>query len=337
MAYQHPYRGNDENLPPHHSTSHQMREPTERYTTLQKIGEGTYGVVFKCRDNATNQFVAQKRIRIDPDDEGVPSTAIREISLLREVQHRNCVRLLDVTSQDRKLVLVFEFLDQDLKSFMDKRVAMGPISGKALKSYMYQLIDGIHACHARRVAHRDLKPQNILVSTDASTVKIADFGLARTFRIPTATYTHEVITLWYRAPEILLGAKHYLPAVDIWSLGCIMAELATHRPLFPGDSEIDQLFRIFRNLGTPTEASWCGVTDLPDFGSSFPNWRRKPLSELVPTIDAQGIDLLTHMLQYHPHDRIHAYAALQHPWFDEVRAELVEAAQLDRSRNNMAH
>ena len=358
---------------PHHSHQQQYHQhqqaggaappppPTERYTTISKIGEGTYGVVFKCFDNETRQYVAQKRIRIDADDEGVPSTAVREISLLREVQHRNCVRLLDVTSHDRKLVLVFEFLDQDLKHLMDRRITalgsssssshtasssalrhLGPeqlaaiggaplsagcgIHGVNLKRFMYQLIDGIHACHSRRIVHRDLKPQNILVSRDGQTVKIADFGLARTFRVPTATYTHEVVTLWYRAPEILLGARHYLPAVDMWSLGCIMAELAAIRPLFPGDSEIDQLFRIFRVLGTPAEDVWAGVTDLPDYGPSFPCWPRRDLGEVLPMLDRDGIDLLNAMLQYHPHDRVHAFAALQHPWFDEVREEMVGAA-----------
>ena len=233
----------------------------ERFTRMEKIGEGTYGVVHKCEDLTTGQLVALKRIRLDPEDEGVPSTAIREISILRELQHPNVVRLLDVVCQEHRLLLVFEFVDQDLKRMMDRRST--PLIGRKLKCMMYQLLDGLNACHSRRFVHRDLKPHNILVSRDGSIVKLADFGLARAYHIPFNTYTREVITLWYRAPEILLGEKHYLPAVDIWSLGCIFAELANNAPLFPGDCEIHQLFLIFKSLGTPNEELWPGVQELP--------------------------------------------------------------------------
>ena len=293
----------------------------ERFTRLEKVGEGTYGVVYKCEDNTTGQLVALKRIRLDPDDEGVPSTAIREVSLLREVHHPNVVRLLDVVCQDKKLLLVFEFLEQDLKRMMDLRAT--PLLGRKLKILMFQLIDGIHACHSKRIIHRDLKPQNILVSKDEGTVKIADFGLSRAFRIPTSTYTHDVVTLWYRAPEILLGEKHYLPAVDIWALGCIMAELATSKALFQGECEIHELYTIFKLLGTPAETNWKGVTRLPEYKSSFPQWQRSSLSDAVPTLDPVGVDLLSCMLRYSPTERIHAHGALHHPWFDEIRHEMV--------------
>jgi len=289
----------------------------ERFTRLEKIGEGTYGVVFKCEDNTTGHYVAVKRIPLESDEEGVPSTAIREISLLREVNHANVVKLLDVVCQDRRLFLVFEYLDQDLKKMMDLRAS--PLIGRRMKVAMHQLLQGLHACHSNRIVHRDLKPQNILVTKDEQVLKLADFGLSRAFRIPTQTYTHEVVTLWYRAPEILLGEKHYLPTVDIWALGCIMAELATGKPLFTGEHEIHQLFNIFRVLGTPTENLWRGVSNLPDFSTQFPSWPAVPLDKVVPTLDADGIDLLSKMLRYHPRERIQAYAALQHRWFDEIR------------------
>lgn len=132
------------------------------------------------------------------------------------------------------------------------------------------------------------------------------------------TYTHEVVTLWYRAPEILLGAKHYSTPVDIWSIGCIFCEMVNQRPLFPGDSEIDELFRIFRVLGTPTEATWPGVTMLPDYKPSFPQWQRQEWSQVAPTLDAAGMELLSQMLVYEPSRRISARAALTHPFFDEL-------------------
>jgi serine/threonine protein kinase len=181
------------------------------------------------------------------------------------------------------------------------------------------MLDGILFCHTHRIIHRDLKPQNLLVSKDGLMIKLADFGLARAFQVPLHTYTHEVVTLWYRAPEILLGDKHYSPAVDIWSVGCIFAEMATKQPLFPGDSEIDELYKIFRLLGTPNEHTWPSVTSLPDYAPVFPQWAAQPLSSVVTPLDREGIDMLSKMLVYEPTRRLTAKAALQHTYFDEIR------------------
>uniref|UniRef100_A0A8C2SPE0 Cyclin-dependent kinase 2 n=1 Tax=Coturnix japonica TaxID=93934 RepID=A0A8C2SPE0_COTJA len=229
--------------------------------------------------------------------------------------HPSC-RLLDVIHTENKLYLVFEFLHQDLKKFMDAS-SLGGIALPLIKSYLFQLLQGLAFCHAHRVLHRDLKPQNLLINADGA-IKLADFGLARAFGVPVRTYTHEVVTLWYRAPEILLGCKYYSTAVDIWSLGCIFAEMVTRRALFPGDSEIDQLFRIFRTLGTPDEASWPGVTALPDYKPSFPKWARQDLGKVVPPLDEEGRKLLAQMLHYDPNKRISAKAALGHPFFRDV-------------------
>uniref|UniRef100_A0A8D2PPQ6 Cyclin-dependent kinase 2 n=1 Tax=Zosterops lateralis melanops TaxID=1220523 RepID=A0A8D2PPQ6_ZOSLA len=234
-------------------------------------------------------------------------------------------RLLDVIHTENKLYLVFEFLHQDLKKYMDSASISG-IALPLIKSYLFQLLQGLAFCHAHRVLHRDLKPQNLLINAEGS-IKLADFGLARAFGVPVRTYTHEVVTLWYRAPEILLGCKYYSTAVDIWSLGCIFAEMVrcplcpqipwvcplchlwcpqcpcdvpvspdplsiTRRALFPGDSEIDQLFRIFRTLGTPDEAAWPGVSALPDYKSTFPRWARQDLAKVLPPLDDEGRKLL---------------------------------------------
>merc|ERR1719456_1846733 len=150
-----------------------------------------------------------------------------------------------------------------------------PFTGRDLKSFAYQLCLGAAFCHSHRIIHRDLKPQNLLLM--GKTLKLADFGLARTFQVPLPQYTHEVVTLWYRAPEILLGEKKYSHTVDSWSVGCIIPEMASRTPLFPGECEIDELYHIFRLLGTPTEATWPGVTDLPDYKPVFPQWRKKPI------------------------------------------------------------
>ncbi|XP_012968751.1 cyclin-dependent kinase 3 isoform X2 [Mesocricetus auratus] len=285
----------------------------DSFQKVQKIGEGTYGVVYKARNKATGQLVALKKIRLDAETEGVPSTAIREISLLKELKHPNIVKLLDVVHREKKLYLVFEFLTQDLKKHMDS-TPTSELPLHVVKSYLSQLLQGLDFCHCHRVIHRDLKPQNLLIN-EFGAIKLADFGLARAFGVPMRTYTHEVVTLWYRAPEILLGSKFYSTAVDVWSIGCIFAEMVTGKPLFPGDSEIDQLFRIFRTLGTPSEATWPGVSQLPDFQGSFPRWTRRRLEEIVPSLGPEGKDLLLHLLQYDPSQRISAKTALAHPYF----------------------
>ncbi|KAG9348691.1 hypothetical protein JZ751_029008, partial [Albula glossodonta] len=260
------------------------------FQKIEKIGEGTYGVVYKAKNKVTGQSVALKKIRLDADTEGVPSTAIREISLLKELNHPNIVKLLDVVHTEKKLYLVFEYLNQDLKKYMDTSQPVGlPLA--LVQSYLYQLLQGIAFCHSHRVVHRDLKPQNLLLNQSGA-IKLADFGLARAFGVPMRSYTHEVVTLWYRAPEILLGCKYYSTAVDIWSIGCIFAEMVTKRPLFPGDSEIDQLFRIFKKLGTPNEEVWPGVSRLPDYKSRFPRWSPQDLPQIAPKLQASGLDLL---------------------------------------------
>ncbi|EFJ15022.1 hypothetical protein SELMODRAFT_139306 [Selaginella moellendorffii] len=295
----------------------------EQYEKVEKIGEGTYGVVYKARDRITNETIALKKIRLDQEDEGVPSTAIREISLLKEMQHGNIVRLQDVVHCEKKLYLVFEYLDLDLKKHMDNSPDFAK-SPRMIKTFLYQMIRGLAYCHSHRVLHRDLKPQNLLIDRRTNALKLADFGLARAFGIPVRTFTHEVVTLWYRAPEILLGSRHYSTPVDMWSVGCIFAEMINQRPLFPGDSEIDELFKIFRILGTPNEETWPGVTSLPDFKSAFPKWLPKDLATLVPGLEHAGVDLLSKMLCLDPSSRITARAALEHDYFKDAASAGVD-------------
>jgi serine/threonine protein kinase len=293
----------------------------EHYERIEKkpLGEGTYGEVFKARDTTNGTIVAMKRIKLDQEEEGMPSTAIREISLLKELSHENVVQLLDVhcsNANTKKLYLVFEFMDLDLKRYVK---GQGSLPNSVVQSFSYQLLSGTECCHAHRVLHRDLKPQNLLIDPARLVLKIADFGLARAFAVPIPKYTHEVVTVWYRAPEILLGSQTYSVPVDIWSCGCIIAEMATLQPLFPGDSEIDTIFRIFRKLGTPDKSVWEDVHDLPDMKTTFPQWRPRGwenMPRMKDVFKAVGIQLVQALLQYDPKARLSARRAMSHPYFE---------------------
>ncbi|OMJ86460.1 hypothetical protein SteCoe_12041 [Stentor coeruleus] len=284
--------------------------PIDRYQKIEKIGEGTYGVVYKARDTITNEIVALKKIRLEGEDEGVPPTAIREISVLKEISHENIVKLKDIVHSEARLYLIFEYLEKDLRNFIE---STKEIPENLIKKFLVQILTAVSHCHQHRILHRDLKPQNLLIN-NRQIIKLADFGLARSFCLPMKTYTHEVVTLWYRAPEILMGTKKYSTPIDIWSIGCIFAELATGKPIFAGDSEIDQLFKIFKILGTPDEENYPGVSLLPDYKNTFPKWRGVNLADEVHGINDEGIDLLSQMLAIDPLLRISARNALNHPY-----------------------
>ena len=272
--------------------------------------------VFKGRNRQTGELVALKEIHLD-SEEGTPSTAIREISLMKELKHENIVSLHDVIHTENKLMLVFEYMDKDLKKYMDSRGDRGQLDYITIKSFMHQLLQGIAFCHENRVLHRDLKPQNLLINNKGQ-LKLADFGLARAFGIPVNTFSNEVVTLWYRAPDVLLGSRTYNTSIDIWSAGCIMAEMYTGRPLFPGTTNEDQLQKIFRLMGTPSERSWPGISQFPEYKPNFHIYATQDLRMILPQIDQLGLDLLSRMLQLRPEMRVSAKEALNHMWFRDL-------------------
>lgn len=294
-----------------------------RYERLEKVGEGTYGVVYKARDTSTDAIVALKRIRLDAEEEGVPCTAIREISLLKELRHDNIVKLLDVCHSENRLTLVFEYLDMDLKKYLDQE--SGNLDAATIQHFMRGLLLGVHFCHQRSVMHRDLKPQNLLISREKE-LKLGDFGLGRAFAIPVRRFTNEVVTLWYRPPDVLLGSTQYGTPVDIWSVGCIFAEMATGTPLFAGRNDADQLLRIFKFLGTPNSRIWPSLNQYPNSTNmlSKPEFLQNLEAECdtvmratlgYEKLGAEGVDLLKKLLRYEPADRLSAAEALQHPYF----------------------
>merc|ERR1719350_728497 len=287
----------------------------DAYIKLEQLGEGSYATVFKGFSNLTKQVVALKEIRLQ-EEEGTPFTAIREASLLKELRHANIVTLHDIIHTKTSLTFVFEFLSTDLSQYLEKNP--GGLSSRNVRLFLFQLLRGLAYCHARRVLHRDLKPQNLLIN-ERGELKLADFGLARAKSVPTKTYSNEVVTLWYRPPDVLLGSTQYSTPIDMWGVGCIFYEMASGRPLFPGSTVEDELHLIFKVLGTPTEDNWPGINRTEELQSyKFPHYTTEPLVARAPRLDPDGINLLNSFLHFEARRRISAREAMKNPYFQSL-------------------
>ncbi|KAJ1410612.1 Serine/threonine-protein kinase, active site [Sesbania bispinosa] len=297
----------------------------DEFERLNKIDEGTYGVVYRARDKKTGEIVALKKVKMEKEKEGFPLTSLREINILLSFHHPSVVDVKEVVvgSNLDSIFMVMEYMEHDLKGLMESMKQ--PFSQSEVKCLMLQLLEGVKYLHDNWVLHRDLKTSNLLLNNRGE-LKICDFGLARQYGSPLKPYTQLVVTLWYRAPELLLGTKQYSTAIDMWSLGCIMAELLSKEPLFNGKTEFDQLDKIFRILGTPNETIWPGFSELPRVKVNFVkhqyNLLRKkfPATSFTgsPVLSDSGFDLLNKLLTYDPEKRITAEDALNHEWFREV-------------------
>ncbi|KAK8512797.1 hypothetical protein V6N12_030213 [Hibiscus sabdariffa] len=300
----------------------------DEFERLNKINEGTYGVVYRARDKKTGEIVALKKVKMEKEREGFPLTSLREINILLSFHHPSIVDVKEVVvgSNLDSIFMVMEYMEHDLKGLME--AMKQPFSQSEVKCLMLQLLEGIKYLHDNWVLHRDLKTSNLLLNNQGE-LKICDFGLARQYGSPLKPYTHLVVTLWYRAPELLLGARQYSTAIDMWSLGCIMAELLSKEPLFNGRTEFDQLDKIFRTLGTPNETIWPGFSKLPGVKVNFVkhqyNLLRKkfPAASFTgtPVLSDAGFDLLNKLLTYDPEERMTAEAALNHEQACEKNAE----------------
>ncbi|XP_027468592.1 cyclin-dependent kinase 11B isoform X4 [Zalophus californianus] len=291
----------------------------EEFQCLNRIEEGTYGVVYRAKDKKTDEIVALKRLKMEKEKEGFPITSLREINTILKAQHPNIVTVREIVvgSNMDKIYIVMNYVEHDLKSLME--TMKQPFLPGEVKTLMIQLLRGVKHLHDNWILHRDLKTSNLLLS-HAGILKVGDFGLAREYGSPLKAYTPVVVTLWYRAPELLLGAKEYSTAVDMWSVGCIFGELLTQKPLFPGKSEIDQINKVFKDLGTPSEKIWPGYNDLPAVKkmtfTEYPyNNLRKRFGALLSD---QGFDLMNKFLTYFPGRRVSAEDGLKHEYFRET-------------------
>tara|TARA_B110000977_G_scaffold119801_2_gene154359 strand:+ start:18692 stop:20716 length:2025 start_codon:yes stop_codon:yes gene_type:complete len=300
-----------------------------QFEQLNRIDEGTYGVVFRARDKQSGEIKALKKVKMEKEKEGFPMTALREANILLSMSHPNVVDVSEMVVGNSldSVFMVMEFCEHDLKGLIE--LQRKPFSVSEVKCFMRQLIEGVGYMHDNWTLHRDLKTSNILVNNKGQ-LKICDFGLARHYGDPLGAYTAMVVTLWYRAPELLLGQTIYGPAIDVWSLGCIFGELLQLKPLFTGKSEIDQINKISNILGVPNENVWSGFSRLPGVGKvKFPHQPYSHLRNVFPDHDNtntdgvmthlsdSGFDLINRALAYDPGRRLSTGEALKHKWFAE--------------------
>eukprot|EP00922_Rhytidocystis_sp_ex-Travisia-forbesii_P048447 GHVS01072167.1.p1 GENE.GHVS01072167.1~~GHVS01072167.1.p1 ORF type:complete len:525 (-),score=126.93 GHVS01072167.1:469-2043(-) len=326
----------------------------EIFKKLNKISEGTYGSVFRAVCQKSGEIVALKQIKYLHSlwEEGFPITSLREISILLELHHENVLDVKEVVvgNGPNHVYMVTEYVEHELKTLLEENNPEFSVSER--KCLLYQLLQAVAYLHKNWVMHRDLKTSNILYN-NRGVLKVCDFGMARKYGEPIQPYTKSVVTLWYRAPELLLGASKYTPAMDVWSVGCVFAELLLRTPLFPGEGEADTLGRIFKLCGTPSDFSWPGYSQLPAIKSNkfFPtvagggpkkagqiefssSWREKfpniasssyACADTVGVLSEAGMDLLRKLLEVCPDKRITAEEALKHEYFfgEKPRAQVI--------------
>ncbi|KAF2398467.1 Pkinase-domain-containing protein [Trichodelitschia bisporula] len=290
------------------------------FEQLNHIDEGTYGTVSRVKDLSTGSIVALKKLKMGRIGDGFPDMALREIQTLQECRHAHIVDLKEVVVGTTLLdvYLVMEFLEHDLRALQEDMVE--PFLPSEIKTLMLQITSAVEYLHDHWILHRDLKPSNILLNNRGQT-KLADFGMARHFSSPPlANMSQLVVTLWYRAPELLLGTSVYDSAIDMWSLGCIFGELFGKEPLLQGKNEVDQVGKIFALRGTPTEATWPSVRRLPNARAlRLPSTAPPPpsLRPAFPLLTTAGVDLLSSLLELNPAGRPSATQVLTHPYFTE--------------------
>jgi cyclin-dependent kinase 8/11 len=349
----------------------------DRYKVIGFISSGTYGRVYKAvgRHGQPGEF-AIKKFKPDKEGEqiqytGISQSAVREMALCSELSHINVIKLIEIILEDKCIFMVFEYAEHDLLQIVHHHTqpTRHPIPPATVKSIMFQLLNGCQYLHANWVLHRDLKPANIMV-TSAGEVRIGDLGLARLFSKPLHSLfsgDKVVVTIWYRAPELLLGSRHYTPAIDLWALGCIFAELLSLRPIFKGEEakmdskktvpfQRNQMQKIVEIMGIPTKDKWPNLVSMPEYnqlstlsppsshgkanaaGSKLESWYYTTIGAHASTsspstsLGAEGYKLLSGLLEYDPEKRLTAQQALQHSFFstgDKVSSNCFEGMKME--------
>ena len=291
-----------------------------QYTKHQKLGEGTYDELFAAVNNNTGERVTLKQIRVrDQEEDGVPAATVREIAICKEVDHVNVHKLVEVIAQVDRITLVFERMDMDLGTYLRK--LNGPLDSALLRSYAFQLLCGVAYLHSIRVLHRNINTNDLLLNRKGL-LKVSNFETARIYSVPMSALTPHLRNVWYAAPETLLGAETYACEADMWSVGCVFAEMVRRTPLFRGDSEIDQLMHIFEVMGTPSDDEWPEWKSLPLYREELPKFEKLNLTDFLEDTDPLFLDLISKILVLNPRKRISAIEALQHEYFKDIPESL---------------
>lgn len=324
----------------------ERRDPLENYEIMGYIAAGTYGRVFKAKSKPMGRLCAIKKFKLDKEGAasyytGISQSAVREISLCRELRHENVVALIQVILEDKSTYMVFDYAEHDLLQILHHHCHPDtpPLAHFTAKSIVYQILNGLDYLHRNWVLHRDLKPANIMI-TGNGVVKIGDLGLARLFSDPLQSLfsgDKVVVTIWYRAPELLLGGRHYTPAIDLWAVGCIFAEILALRPIFKGEEakmdskkvipfQKDQVQKVVEILGTPTPAQWPNISVYPDYANlqvmNVHSNRLEQWYRAIGQTSVAGLNLLRALFDYNPITRLSAAEAMAHPFFSvEPRAQ----------------
>ncbi|CBX25209.1 cyclin-dependent kinase [Caenorhabditis elegans] len=295
------------------NSSKRRCEAMDKYDRLSKLGEGSYGVVYKCKNRDTGQIVAIKKFVETEDDPHIKKIALREIRMLKQLKHQNLVGLIEVFKRNRKLHLVFELCDRTVLHELEKNPH--GVNDELIKKIIYQLLEALKFCHSHKCIHRDVKPENIFLTRNDQ-VKLGDFGFARIINT-TEMYTDYVATRWYRSPELLVGDVQYGPPVDIWAVGCVYAELLTGEALWPGRSDIDQLYHIRKTLGEflPRHISIFRTNQF-FFGLSIPEPEHlEPLPSKLPNASSAQLDFLQKCFEMSPDRRFSCSELMLHGIF----------------------
>ena len=320
-----------------------LSDRRDKYEMLFKVGQGTFGEVWKARVKESGREVAIKEIKLVLGKDGVGISAIDEIRLMQELEHPNVLALHEVfAAREGTLSLVIDFLQTDLEKIIRAKDVSSksyvPMPANEIKAYLKMFLQGVSFCHDNFVLHRDLKPANLLIGADG-VLKLCDFGLARTYGSPNAKYSPQAITLWYRPMELLLGAQQYGPACDMWGVGCIFGEMLLRAPLFAtaqGASDLQQMQRIMELMGSPTDTSWPGMEHLP-VTIKFKHKDAVPLAAVFTGASSSSIDLMSKLLRFDPRERITASQALEHAYITAGEPEAPHATIAQRVLHLVAH